>query len=242
MATAKSIHVLDKRVQLRQPPGGFITSIDAVLLASACPAKPGDHILDLGCGVGSAGLCALMRLPGTKLTGIDIQGDHIDLARENAKLNNLSARAAFQTSDIRAYEGGRFDHVICNPPYLESGHHSPSPKQKRAKALGHTHDDIGLKDWLDAAHRHLKSGGSFCMIHRADRLDKIILGLGKRFGAIEIIPLWPKSGAASKRVIIRTIKDRKTPATLHSGLILHKKDGGYTRAAENILRRMQPLL
>jgi len=57
------ITVLNGKLRLLQAPDGFRTSIDAVLLAAACPAQNGHSILDLGCGVGSAGLCALHRLP-----------------------------------------------------------------------------------------------------------------------------------------------------------------------------------
>ena len=111
-----------------------------------------------------------------------------------------------------------------------------SIKEKKQIAIGHGEDDIDLKDWIDAAHRNLRSGGSFTIIHRADTLDKIIRNLGKRFGAIEIIPLWPKLSVPAKRVILRAIKDRKSPAAIHPGIVLHKTEGGYTRAAENILR------
>ena len=79
------------------------------------------------------------------------------------------------------------------------------------------------------------------MIHQASMTDDIIQALGRRFGAVEIIPLWPHAGEAAKRVVIRARKDRQTPCTLHPGLILHKDEGGYTVETDGILRDMQPL-
>lgn len=245
MSKTDPIYVLDKRVQLRQPENGFRTAIDAVLLAAACPAKPGQTLLDLGCGVGSAGLCALRRIDGVKLTGIDIQDDHIELARENAALNNLTAQTQFITAnvaDYTHYQNGKnalFDHIICNPPYNDNGAHTRSPSAAKARAMGH--DETTLQDWINCANRNLKSGGSFTLIHKADQIDAIILGLGDRFGSIEIIPLWPKTGEAAKRVIIRARKDSKSPAKLHPGIVLHQNDGSYSAAAEEILRNMAPL-
>lgn len=242
MSEPVEIHVLDKRVRLLQPHDGFRTSLDSVMLAAACPARGGDHIFDMGCGVGGAGLCVLARVEDTKLTGVDIQADHIDLANRNIALNNTQGRAAFIASDITDFSAPHtFDHVICNPPYMDTGTHTASPSPRKAVAHGH-HDETSLDDWLEAGFRALKSGGSFTMIHRADKTDKIILGLKNRFGAIEIIPLWPRAGENAKRVIIRAVKDRKTPAILHAGIILHEADGGYTAAADAILRDMQPIV
>jgi tRNA1(Val) A37 N6-methylase TrmN6 len=229
------IHVLGKRVRLLQPLRGFRTSLDSVMLAAACLAKDGERILDLGCGVGGAGLCVLTRIPDTKLTGIDIQSDHIDLANQNAALNGMEERTAFVTAHIRDYRTDhRFDHVICNPPYLDAGAHAPSPHTAKATAHGHG-DDTDLKDWIDCAFYNLKSKGSLTLIHRADQTDAIIRAMGKRFGATEIIPLWPKTGLPAKRVIIRTHKDRRSPATLHPGIILHQDNGDYTADAEAAL-------
>lgn len=244
------ITVLGGRVKLCHIPGSLKASIDSVLLAASCPAKPGSKILDLGCGVGTAGLCVLNRVENTELTGIDIQDDHIEMAEHNAALNALSERSTFSTQSIMDYvrylEGSAtkpyFDHVICNPPYLDAGAHLTSLHAKKQTAIGQSEEGAALQDWLDCALRNLKNGGSFTIIHRADHTDKIIQGLGKRFGAIEIIPFWPKSGQPAKRVIIRALKNRQSPAHLHPGLTLHEEDGSYTKETEEILRNAAPLL
>jgi tRNA1(Val) A37 N6-methylase TrmN6 len=238
---AEEIHVLDHRVRLLQPPEGFRTSLDSVMLAAACPAKAGETVLDLGCGVGGAGFCVLARTGGTHLAGIDIQQSHIELAIQNIALNEMEGRTRFITGDIRAINEKEFDHVICNPPYLDAGTHTPSPSVTKATALYHSDETLSVKDWVDAGFRNLKNGGSFTIIHRADHTDKIIQSFGKKFGAIEIIPLYPREGEAAKRVIIRALKNRKTPAQIHPGLILHNKDGSYTGAADRILRGAEAL-
>lgn len=237
MNNAEEIYVLGKRVRLLQPVDGFRTSLDSVMLAAACPAGADEHILDLGCGVGGAGFCVLERVAGTHITGIDIQQSHIDLAVRNIALNAMTGRAEFICANAMTFSSKEFDHVICNPPYLDAGTHTPSPTKEKATALYHDDESISVKDWIDAGFRNLKHGGSFTIIHRADHTDKIINGFGKRFGAIEIIPLWPRTGVPAKRVIIRAIKNRQTPATLHAGIVLHNTDGSYTPEADAILRR-----
>lgn len=228
------IYVLDKRVQLLQTAQGFRTSIDSVLLAAACPAKSGDHVLDMGCGVGSAGLCVLWRVKGVRLTGVEIQKESVELARENGALNGMECE--FMQCDIREFRGLGFNHVICNPPFLEAGTHNASPSESLAMARGHADSELTLKHWMDAGHKALKSGGSFTMIHRADHTDKIIQALGPRFGAVEIIPFWPHAGEPAKRVIVRAVKGRKTGCSLRPGIVLHGENEGYTAEAEAILR------
>jgi tRNA1(Val) A37 N6-methylase TrmN6 len=239
-----SVYVLNKRLHLSQAEGGFRSSIDAVLLAAACPIQAGQSLLDIGCGVGTAGLCVLKRVPGTHLTGIDVQEDHIEIAAQNAKQNEMQAH--FKCADVRDYvrhennRNAQFDHMICNPPYNEANSHLRSPSDAKALAMGH--GETTLEDWIECVNRNLKSGGSFTMIHKADMIDKIILAFDGRFGDVEIFPLWPRAGVAAKRVIVRALKGRKTPATIHAGLVLHQENGDYTQDAEDILRGMKPLM
>ena len=241
MSDKNLIYVLNKTLALRQAPNGFRTSMDSVMLGAACPAKDGQSILDIGCGVGSAGLCALKRVSGATLHGIDIQRDHIEIARENARLNDMDSRAEFTCSDIRELDIDRFDHVICNPPYMELNAHISSPSESKARAMGHIEADIDLQDWITTAYNHIKGQGSLCMIHEAGQIDNIIHALysprgGRRFGAIEITPLFPKLGVPAKRVIIRACKHKKSGTTLHQGIIMHEENGDYTQSAEMVLR------
>lgn len=233
---ADEIYVLDKKIRLLQPDGGFRTSLDSVMLAAAVPAKNGETVLDLGCGVGGASFCLLWR-EDVQLTGIDINPEYVEFARQNADLNEKFAE--FEVADIRDYLAGRvsvFDHVMLNPPFFEAGTHLPSPNEGRAVANGHQEEDLSLKDWIKAAHRLVKSNGTLTIIYPSGGLDKIIQAMGRSFGAIEIIPLWQRAGAEARRIIIRAIKDRQSPTRILPGIILHEKDGSYTLEADLILR------
>lgn len=211
------------------------------MLAAACPAKEGQSILDLGCGVGSVGLCILERVQNCSLYGVDIQGDHIDIAQKNAALNGVCNSAEFFTADIRTLEMELCDHVVFNPPYLEDGAHLKSPSPAKARAMGHIERDIDISDWITCAFRHIKGQGSLTLIHSAGQTDDIIHALygsngGKRFGGVEIIPLWPHIDEPAKRVIIRAWKHKKSPSIVRPGIVMHNSDGAYTQQADAVLR------
>ena len=68
------------RLRLLQPLRGYRAATDPVLLAAACPATPGQSVLDLGCGAGAAALCLATRVPGLALAGLEVQPEYADLA------------------------------------------------------------------------------------------------------------------------------------------------------------------
>src|SRR5271155_4964626 len=81
--------LLGGKVRLLQPRRGYRVAVDAVLLAAAVDAGPGERALDLGAGVGSVGLCIAARVPGCSVIGIEIQTSLQALARRNAELNGV---------------------------------------------------------------------------------------------------------------------------------------------------------
>ena len=78
---------LSGRLQILQPRKGYRAGADPVLLAAACPAKPGDNVLEAGCGAGVASICLGARVDALTLTGLELQEKYADLACENAARN-----------------------------------------------------------------------------------------------------------------------------------------------------------
>lgn len=236
--------LLGGRVLLDQPATGYRAAIDPVLLAAAVPAAPRDSVLDLGCGAGAAALCLLARMPEVRVTGLDLQMDLVRLAGENARKNGAAARFAAMAGDVAKLpprlSPASFDHVMCNPPYLKAESGRPSPH--RARDLANREGRAGLDDWVSAALAMTRTRGSVTLIHRADRLDDLLAALQGRAGNVAVFPLWPKADSPAKRVIVQARKGTAGPLRLCAGISLHEADGGYTAAAEAVLREAAPLV
>lgn len=226
--------ILGGRVKVKQPAqGGLRVTMDTVFVAAACPAKPGDHIGDLGAGTGAAGLCVAARVGNVKLGFVEIQADFAALALQNAALNEIEADSA--TADIRGHKA-QYDHIVCNPPYQDESAHDASPDEKRQKAVGRQGDEATLADWIACASRCLKARGSLSIIHRSDALDDMLIALrAQGFGAIEIWPLAPYANKDATRVVLRAFKGRKTKLKLHPAIVLHEGVEKYSAAATEIL-------
>jgi tRNA1(Val) A37 N6-methylase TrmN6 len=231
--------LLGGRVVLRQPRSGFRAAIDTVLLAAAVPAKSGQRILDAGAGNGAAALCLAARVPGCCVVGLERDPDLVGLARENAELNDMTNRVEVRRGDIASppstFEAGSFDHAMMNPPHLRADRSQASPEPSRAAASQEQGPELGA--WIDFALRMLRSKGTLTVIHRADRLDDLLATLRNRAGGVIVFPVWPtRDATAAKRVIVRARKAIATPLVLSPGLVLHEAGGGYTAAADAVLR------
>ena len=77
------------------------------------------NIIDLGTGTGCLLLAALKELPNSSGVGVDISDNCIKIAKENAHYNSLSNRTTFLTSDWTQKITGKFDIILCNPPYIK---------------------------------------------------------------------------------------------------------------------------
>lgn len=230
---------LGGKVQLWQPIKGYRAATDPVLLAASVAAKPGQSVLDLGCGAGTASLCLGARVAGLALTGLELQPDYADLARRNAARNGISFEVVDgDLAHLPAVLKRGFDHVIANPPYYASSG-TPSPNAGRDTAL---RVDTPIADWVHCAARRLSPGGWLSMIFATECLPQVLAACAGPLGSIVVLPLSARAGQPGLRVILQARKSGKrafrllAPFVLHDGAAHDTDRDSYTPDAKRILR------
>lgn len=112
-------------IRLEVGPGVLVPRPDSETLIEAAVAHFGDQgpaaVLDLGTGPGTLLLAALAQWPEARGLGVDASPEALGFAARNAAALGLSDRASFRCGDWSEGLGGRFDLILCNPPYIEAG-------------------------------------------------------------------------------------------------------------------------
>lgn len=236
---------LGGRLRLWQPITGYRAATDPVLLAASVAAKPGQSVLDLGCGAGTAALCLGTRIGSLTLSGLEVQPDYADLARRNAARNGLGLDVVDgNLTQMPAVLKRDFDHVVANPPYYAKDG-SASPDAGRDTALRVA---TPISDWVAAGARRLRPGGWLTMIFAADCLPEVLAASTGRLGSLAVLPLAARVGQPGLRAILQGRKGGRRAFRLLAPFVLH--EGGahdadrdsYTPAAKAILRDGADLL
>jgi ribosomal protein L3 glutamine methyltransferase len=117
------------------------------------------RVLDMCCGSGCIGLAVAAWMPGTTVDLVDIDGDALALARENAHLLDLEERVNIECSNyFDALRGRQYDLIVTNPPYVDTEDLAAMPREYQyepALALG------AGRDGLDAIHVILAQAAHF---------------------------------------------------------------------------------
>jgi tRNA1(Val) A37 N6-methylase TrmN6 len=235
--------VLGGRLLLRQPRRGHRVGHDAILLAAACPARARERVVDLGAGVGAAGLALAQRVNDCSVTLVEIDPALAALAAENARANGLGGRVSAVVLDVaapaRAFAAAGLapesvTRVLMNPPFNDPARGRASPDRQRR--LAHAGPDGTLAVWIKTAARLLRPGGTLTLIWRADGLAAVLQALDAAFGAVTVFPIHSKAGEPAIRVLVRAAKGSRVPLALLPGLVLNDSAGVATAQAEAVLR------
>ncbi|MGB1234554.1 MAG: tRNA1(Val) (adenine(37)-N6)-methyltransferase, partial [Planktomarina sp.] len=230
---------LGGRLQILQPADGYRAGMDAVMLAAACPLTSGQTVMDLGCGVGTAGLCLAARTYAL-VTGVELLTEQVDLAVQNATANDLSMTIVQGDATARPTPvcDQSFDHVITNPPYFRYGHGKLAADATRA--TGRSGDvDLGL--WIGTAHKRLNPKGWLTLIQRIDRLPHVLAACGG-FGDMQVLPITARTGRPPDRFILRAKKSARGAFKMLPAMVMHEgasheKDGeSFTQVVRDVLR------
>jgi tRNA1(Val) A37 N6-methylase TrmN6 len=220
-----------------------------VFLAAAASARAGERVLDVGAGVGVAGLCLMARVAGTEVTAVEIDPSLAALAGENAAMNGFAGRFKVVTADVTSpgkmlqaaglvREG--YHQLIANPPFHAEGKVREALDEARASA--HVMGTGRLVAWMRFFAAMAAPNASLTLIHRPDGLGELLELLAGRFGDVAVFPLFPKASEPATRIIVQAKKGSKAGLSLLPGLVLHEEDGRYTAGAEAILRGGGPLV
>jgi tRNA1(Val) A37 N6-methylase TrmN6 len=234
--------VLGGRLQLRQPRTGHRVGHDAILLAAATGGVSGERVVDLGSGVGGAGLALAVRVPGLNVTLVEIDAGLSALADGNIVRNMLVGRVRTIACDAEDREAlaaagldeGSIDRVLMNPPFNDTRRQSVSPDPRRRKA--HAAEPGLLRRWIATAGWLLKPQGTLTLIWRADALSDVLTSLPPEFGSPAVQPIFPRPGVPAIRVLVRAVKFGRGPLRDYPGLVLNDEPARPSAAAEAVLR------
>jgi tRNA1(Val) A37 N6-methylase TrmN6 len=240
---------LGGHISVVQPRHGHRAGSDAVFLAAAVPARAGDRVLDVGAGVGVAGLCLLARVPGARVTAVEIDAGLCALAESNAARNGLAARFDAVRADVTlpgkalgaaGLARESYGRLMANPPFHQEGRVRAALDAGRAGAR--VMRKQGLAAWMRFFAAMAAPGALLTLIHRPESLEEILHLLDGRFGGATVFPLFPKRDAAAVRIIVQAKKGSRAAPSLLPGIVLHEADGSYSDDAERVLRGGEALV
>lgn len=234
--------LLGGRLSLVQRATGHRAGTDAVLLAAAAEIRVGDRFVDVGAGVGTAGLALALRCAGG--TGVLLEADAgaAHLARQNCARNGLETRIRvveanlFDKPLLRAADL-RFDSaslVVSNPPFYLPGEVRASPDPSRVSA--HILASRSHGDWARAMLALLAPKGRFVVIHRPEALPALLEGCAGRLGAMVVRPIQARRDGDAVRILLGGTKGSRAPLRIAPAFVLHEADGSFTPEAEAVHR------
>lgn len=233
-AEARQGWLLGGRVRHDQRPGGHRSGIEPVLLAASIPARPGALVLEGGTGAGTALLCLAARIPGLSGVGLERDPAQVAQARHNIAANGFTGLQVLQGDLAVLRPDGVFDHAFANPPWHAAGG-TASPDAGREGARRAVAGLFAV--WASRLAAPLRHHGTLSFVVAAGVLPACLAAMTQAgCGSAAVLPLWPKPGLAARLVLLRAVKGGRGPCRMLPGLVLHRQEGGYTEAAEAVLR------
>ena len=163
----------------------------------------GEHtrrVLDLCTGNGSLAVLAAMVYPDVTVDGADISPDALAVARINVARHGLQDRIRLIESDALA-SVGRYDLILCNPPYVNADSMAALPAEFRAEpalALAGGPDGMDfVRRLLAQAPDHLETGGVLVLEIGNERPH-----FEAAFPALEAV--WLDTSAGGDQVLLLT--------------------------------------
>lgn len=224
-------------LMLIQDPDNYCFTTDSVLLANFVKCKKTDKVVELCSGSGVISILLCSKQNPFHIHAVEIQPKLCDMSLRSVEYNNLQDKINVHNLPLQIAHDKLgcelYDVVVSNPPYY-----------KIVGAPTNTNDEISLArhevkmnltDLVVEASKLLKYSGKFYFIHRADRLDEIILTLSANNMGVKVLQfIQPKPTKESHIVLVQAIKGAKKGVKILPMLYLNNQDGSINELVTKI--------
>ena len=244
---------------LEQPLGSLRFGMDALLLAAFAVRHVKSHVnlkckriiaAELGSGCGAAIIALCLKCPAVSGLGLDREVSLIGAAQRNAQRLGLSSRLVFEvkdltnlstlytlpsTSDVH-FTAGKFDLVLCNPPFEMNGRQSPHQLREHALRTPEGREE-SLKIFCRASSMLLRHHGFFICIAHTSLLPQLCIALHiAKLGIQCLLPVRPHSDKPSSRLLLLARLHAADNIFLEKPLTLHSYATGNNKWTKTALR------
>lgn len=216
----------------------FSFSIDSVLLPNFVTLNTNvKNILDIGCGNAPVSMI-LSTKTSSQITGIEIQKDVFDMAKESIEINNLGNQIKLINGDIKELyqdmESDVFDTIVCNPPFFKVNEKSRK-NDSVYKQIARHELTLNVFDVIKISRKLLKNNGNLAIVHRTDRLIDIITEMRKQnIEPKKIRFVYPKVGLESNILLIEGRKNGNPGLKILPPLYTHNSNDEYTEEVKKM--------
>ncbi|GAA0179703.1 tRNA1(Val) (adenine(37)-N6)-methyltransferase [Clostridium sediminicola] len=229
----KNLYVIQKEDKFR-------FGIDAVLLANFAKVKNNSVVIDLCSGTGIVPFVIKGKNNPSKIIGIEIQEEMVEMAKRSVKFNELEDTISFIQGDLKDINMlkklPKADVVTVNPPYKLNNSGIINPNDKVAIAR---HEILcTLEDVIIACRTLLKDNKRMYMVHRPDRLVDIFSLMRKnKIEPKRIRMVHPNTSKPPNIVLIEGQRDGGKFLKWEPPLYVYDSNGNYTDEIQNIYGR-----
>lgn len=174
-----------KRFSVAHTRSSMKVGVDGVLVGAWADVSGCRRVLDVGCGCGVIALMCAQRAPEAVVTAIDVDADSVDEAAANFRESPWRDRLFALRCSLDEYlsrlsagedDGRRFDLVVSNPPFFNSGVETPDSPRLSARHQA----ELSPLALVECASRLLAPGGRLALIAPSEQCGEIVAEAGAR--------------------------------------------------------------
>lgn len=200
---------------------------DGVLLGAWCNISSSHDVLDIGSGSGLISLMIAQRC-NALITGVEIDSFAVEQSIENINSSPWNDRISIVNNNFIEWAQNeslfeKFDHIVSNPPFFNSGPTAPSS----TRAIARHENSLGYEQLIKLSVPLLTSEGKISIISPIERKEDIIYYCELyRLSISHLTLISPKSNTPPNRILWE-ISKLKLP-TVQEHIFIRNESNQYS--------------